>query len=220
MIQIKRFIFPTIIGFFVVFLIGGGFWCCSNPKNSKNPSTKKEINSNKYLSIESILDMYRNKKKEYIINVLENNGYHLSKSDKEVECWTKDVQLKDVNIENGNVYYDPVEPKGSCVKIYGSDDSLELFFFVYTEDDFKEWEIQLSKLGYKEKSYGEDLPDEDGWTRIGAHNNLCKLYEDGKDNSIQFMKDGDGHPGYDIYIVEFASVEETINEDVVPDTVI
>ena len=33
---------------------------------------------------------------------MENNGYHLSKSDKEVECWTKDVQLKDVNIENGN----------------------------------------------------------------------------------------------------------------------
>ena len=56
-------------------------------------------------------------------------------------------------------------------------------------------------MGYKEEKYGDDLPEEDGWTVLGAHGNLCRLYKDSKGNSVEFMKDGDGHIGYDVYDV-------------------
>lgn len=207
----------------IALLLGGGFWYwkknqCSiieteievNKNNDIDSDNSKE--SKEFVSIETILEMYKNKDKNYIIKLLKEKGYELYKSDKHVEYWTKDVQLKEVENYNGTISYDPLEAKGSCVQIYSSDEWIELSVAVYTENDFKEWVKQLNKLGFRENSYGENIPMEDGWTRVGAHSNLCKLYKDENGNSIEFMKNGDGHPGFSVFDIEFAH-RDNVEED-------
>lgn len=184
-----KIILPIVIGVVLLALIGGGwyYWNLTQKANS-------------LLTIETVIDLYKNTNKEHIRQVLKDNGYSLFKSEDESEYWTKNVQLKAVTTYNGDTVYEPIEKKGGSVSIYGNE-YISISVSVYADEDFKEWEKQLQKLGYKEEKYGDDLPEEDGWTALGAHGNLCRLYKDSKGNSVEFMKDGDGHPGYDVYDV-------------------
>lgn len=182
-------ILPIIIGVIILALVGGGWYYWNK--------TQKD---NVLLTMETVIDLYKSNNKKHITQVLKENGYSLFKSEEDSEYWTKNVQLKGVQTYNGDTVYEPTEKKGGSVSIYGTD-YITLSVSVYSDEDFKEWEKQLLNLGYKEEKYGEDLPEEDGWTALGAHGNLCKLYQDSKGNSVEFMKDGDGHPGYDVYSV-------------------
>ena len=180
---------PYIVGVALLALLGGGwfFWDLNR-------------NADSLLTIETIIDLYENKnKKDYIRQVLKDNGYVLFTTEKYSEYWTKNVQLKRVADYNGDDVFEPRELKGGSVTIYITKEYVSISkVSVYADEDFKEWEKQLEKLGYKETKYGENYPEEGGWTGMGAHGNLCKLYQDKEGNYIEFMKDCDGHPGYDV----------------------
>lgn len=154
--------------------------------------------NNSLLTMKTVIDLYKSKNKKHIQQVLAENGYSLFKSGGYTEYWTKNASLKAVKTKNGDTVYEPIEKRGGGVSISGNGD-ISISVSVYSDDDYKEWEKQLRELGYKEEKYGDDLPEKDGWTALGAYGNLCKQFEDSKGNSIEFMKNGDGHPGYEIY---------------------
>ncbi len=181
-----KIILPIIIGVIILALVGGGWYYWNKIQKAKH-----------LLTMETVIDLYKSNNKEHITQILKENGYSLFKSEEESEYWTKNVQLKGVQTYNGETVYEPIVKKGGSVSIYGTD-FITLSVFVYSDEDFKEWEKQLLKLGYKEEKYDENPPEEDGWTALGAHSNLCKLYQDSKGNSVEFMKDCDGHPGYEV----------------------
>ena len=186
-------ILMSVIG---VIVLGAVLYSGNKDKNqAKLIRQKKEM----LMPIEVILDIYKTNNRDYTKRLLEEYGYSFFIEDDYSEYYTKDVQLKGETDWRGDVYYEPTERKGSKVMLSKYDDSF--YIEVFTEKDFLEWVKQLKNLGYKEESYGENLPMEDDWTALGAHGNLCKLYSDVKGNSIEFMKDGDGHIGYSIFTV-------------------
>ena len=154
------------------------------------------------IPMDVVFDLYKHEKdKGYIKEKLTEYGYSFFKRDEDVEYWTKDVSLKECKDWRNDTYYEAVESKGSSVSIYeGGGFSLS----IYAHKDFKEWERQLQELGYRYKKNGEELPEKNGWTPLGAHQNLCRQYLSSNGSVIEFMKDGDGHPGYDICSIEFA----------------
>ena len=162
------------------------------------------------------LVIYQSKDKDHIRQVLKERGYSLFKTNDEDEHWTKNVQLKEVKNWKDEIIYEPTERKGGSVTISGSDDYHYVIISVYSDNDFKNWEKQLFKMGFKETKYGDDLPEEDGWTALGAHANLCKLYKNNNGKSIEFMKDGDGHPGYDVCSIEESNQELDMSSDNTP----
>ena len=150
-----------------------------------------------------VLDMYKHKEdKESIIQKLKEYGYSYFTSYENGEYWTKDVNLEAHKDWRDYTYYEATERKGSSVLIYN--EGMGFSISVYSHNDFKDWEKQLKQMGYKNQKYGDDLPGENGWTALGAHGNLCRQYVDNKGNVVEFMKDGDGHPGYDVYSVDWA----------------
>ncbi len=154
--------------------------------------------NNSLLTMKTVIDLYKSKNKKHIQQVLVENGYSLFKSESNAEYWTKNASLKAVKTNDGNTVYDPIVKRGGSVCIFGNED-ISISVSVYSDEDFNKWEEQVRELGYKEGQYGDDLREVDGWTALGAYGNLCKLFEDSKGNSIEFMKNGDGHPGYEIY---------------------
>ena len=153
------------------------------------------------IPMSAILDMYKHEKdRNYITTKLSEYGYSFFTKYEDGEYWTKDVSLKEMKDEDGYSYYEAVERKGSSALIRDYDLGLS----VYETKDFLKWERQLQELGYKYVKYEGFPPDENGWTELGNYGNLCKKYLDSKGNYVEFMKSGDGHPGYDIYTVEFA----------------
>lgn len=148
-----------------------------------------------------VLDIYKHKDdRNYITKKLSEYGYSFFTQYEDGEFWTKDVSLKEMKDKDGYSYYEAAERKGSSALIR----DYTLGISVYGLKDFIEWEKQLQELGYKYVKYDWFSPDENGWTELGNYGNLCKKYIDSKGNSVEFMKSGDGHPGYDIYTVEFA----------------
>ena len=118
-----KIILPIVIGVVLLALIGGGwyYWNLTQKVNS-------------LLTIETIIDLYKNTNKEHIRQVLKDNGYSLFKSEDESEYWTKNVQLKAVTTYNGDTFYEPIEKKGGCVSIYGNEYisiSVSVYFFPF-----------------------------------------------------------------------------------------
>ena len=229
----NKLIVPILVGLLALAMICGGFYFYTDYKEKKEERLAREkfvkdsiemarkdsiklaeqrekerIEAEKALQkkkmlipIGIVLDMYKHKdNKNYIIQKLEEYGYSLYKRNDDYEYWTKNVHLKEVKDWRDYTYYEPVEMKGSSAWVGSGEFSIS----VYSQKDFNEWEKQLRELGYKQQNYDGIPPDEKGWTILGAHANLCKQYVDKKGNVIEFMKDGDGHPGIDVYLVEFA----------------
>ena len=194
------FSFIAVIGVLLLIILGSIFFSGYSEKRKVEQSRQK---NEMLIPMEDVIAMYKTNTKSYVKNKIEEYGYKYFGEDEYCEYYSKDVELKMVEDWRGDVYYEPVQRTGSSVSLSKSNSSFSFSITVYSKEDFMEWEEQLQDLGYKEESYGEDLPMKDGWTALGAHANLCKLYSDGKGNSIEFMKDGDGHPGYDVYSVEF-----------------
>ena len=196
----------AIIGVLIVAL--GGLVCLYVGEKQNNKQLvdenlkyyKESISRNSLLPMEAIIDLYKSNNKEHIRQTLKENGYSLFNSEEDTELWTKNVQLKAVTDFHG-VVYEPTEKKGGSVNIYYGSENIYITVSVYSDEDFNVWEKQLQEMGYKEKKDGEALYDENGWTVVGAHGNLCKFYQDSKGNEVEFMKDGDGHPGYDVYSI-------------------
>ena len=164
------------------------------------------------IPMDVVLDLYKHiSDKDYIIKKLQEYSYSFYTSYENGEYWTKDVNLKKCKDWRDYTYYEATERKGSSVLIFEGGFSVT----VYAHKDFLEWEKQLQELGYRYQEYGDDLPEENGWTALGAHGNLCRQYVNGNGSVIEFMKDGDGHPGYNIYFTDdnYHSYETT-NSDV------
>ena len=192
--------FIAVIGVLLLVILGSIFFSSySEKKEAELSRQKKEM----LIPMEDVLAMYKTNTRSYVLSKIEEYGYKYFGEDENNEYYSKDVDLKMVEDWRGDIHYEPVQRTGSRVYLSKSSSYFNFGITVFSKDDFIEWEEQLKDLGYKEESYGEDLPMEGSWTALGAHGNLCKLYSDGKGNSIEFMKDGDGHPGYDVYTVEF-----------------
>ncbi len=149
-----------------------------------------------------VLEIYKKENRQFAIEKLKEYGYLYYKDIDDNQYWLKNAQVKEVENWRGDIRIEPIKKFGSLASFYGSDG----FYFgitVYSQKDFDEWVKQLNELGYKEDSYGEDYIIEEGWTIVGAHGNKCKIFKDFKDNTLEFMKDGDGSQGYEIYVVEF-----------------
>ena len=140
---------------------------------------------------------------DFTKKLLEEYGYTYFVDDEDYEYFSKDVQLKVETDWRGYVHFEPTQRKGSKAMV--SKVSEDFLIKVFSEKDYLEWIKQLKNLGYKENNYDEKLPEEDGWTILGAHGNLFKLYQDGKGNSVEFMKDGDGYIGYSVFDVNFSN---------------
>lgn len=195
------FFFIAVIGVLFLIILGSIFFTNYSENRKETQSRqKKEM----LIPMEEVLAMYKTNTRSYVISKIEEYGYQYFGEDEYSEYYSKDVELKMVEDWRGDIHYEPVQRTGSKVYLSKSSSSFNFGITVFSKEDFVEWEEQLKDLGYKEESYGENLPMEGSWTALGAHGNLCKLYSDGNGNSIEFMKDGDGHPGYDVYTVEFS----------------
>lgn len=170
---------------------------------------RKNENTNKMISIKSIIDLYNNLNKDYVIDVISRNGYSFFSSEdkpgEHVDYWTKGVELKRVSIDSPvgeTIAYEPIEHKGGSVAIREGSSVMggfDIEITVYSDQDFKKWEEQLKEMGYKQAKYEGDnvFAEEDGWTSVGAHGNSFRYYKDDKGHSIEFIYDN----GYRVYSV-------------------
>lgn len=197
----KTLVYIVLTLLFIALCLGG--ICLWKMIGANGESSSEAVSSeSEYLTMETIIDLYGSKDKEYIRQVLKNNGYSLFTTVDDGEYWTKNVLLKAVMTDTWDktIAYEPTERKGSSFIISGDDD-LYVGVSVYSEADFQQWLKQIADMGYKEIDYGEDPLEKDGWILQGAHQNLCREFKDAHGNSIEFMKDGDGHPGYAVYYI-------------------
>ena len=198
----KKIILPIVIGIMLLALIGGGWYYWNSMKEAS------------LLEMETIFDLYKNNNKEHITQVLKENGYLLYKSNNDSEYWSefwiKDAQIKEVKDDMDNVSYESIENKGGSIIVYGGGD-ISFYVYVYSEEEFKKWVEQLQRMGYQEKVYEDNPPEEGGWTMMGANGNLFKQYLDGKGNRVEIMKNNERH-SYSVYTIEFAQSEPTPNQ--------
>ena len=155
----------------------------------------------KLIPMKIVLDLYKREDFGFTKQTLKEYGYELFKTHNGQEIWTKDVTFKKVELYNG-VVYKAAQKKGSSALLSEDTSYYGFSISVHTQQDFDEWVRQLEELGYKYKSYEHPL-EENGWTPLGAHGNLCRKYEDSKGNVIEFMKIEDEELSFDVYIVEF-----------------
>lgn len=191
-------------GVVIAIILGGGYlW-------------SKTQRSNTLLTMESVIDLYSNMNKEYVVQVLKENGYSLFTTEDDntehIEYWTKDVQLKKVTTDSHWIdkgyYYEPTEKKGGCVEIHDYkylESNFHITIIVYADKDFRKWEEQLKEMEYTEEELVGMSQTDDGWTAQGNHGNYFKKYKDSKGNCIEFADACDGIPGYAVYSVELSS---------------
>ena len=198
----RKIVFPIVVFLVLIALLGVGWYYWNSDKEES------------LLDMETILNIYKNKNKEHITQVLKANDYTLYKSNDDSECWSefwiKNTQVKEVKDEMDNVSYEPIENKGGSVTILGGGD-IDLLVKVYSDSGFTKWVKQLQRMGFKEEKYEGNPPEEDGWTIMGAHANHFKQYFDGKGNRVEIMKDNE-RQYYSVFTVEYDNSELTPNQ--------
>ena len=159
------------------------------------------------IPINVVLEIFKVMDKEFTIEILEEYGYHLEKIIDGYQYWVKKTEIQILESSDGSsTTIKPLKETGSLATVCDDIRYFRFYIEVYSKKDFDTWVNQLYDLGYKEESYGESYIKEDGWTILGAHSNKFKLYEDGKGNSIEMIKDGDGSLGYGVYTVTLKKI--------------